>query len=103
MSQETKTVTKEEVQHAMNVMDTQFQTQHEEVTRNLIEGFIQSEDFKKQALEGGVPEEIITAMQLLSTEEADQLVHEILEEQESSIAKMQELLSGMDEGDFSEE
>lgn len=104
MSQETKTVTKEEVQHAMNVMETQFQPQHQEVAQNLIEDFIQSQEFKDRALESGVPEEVIISMQLLATEGADQFVHEILEEQEPSMAGMQEFLSRMgDDDDFSEE
>lgn len=104
MSQETKTITKEEVEHAMTVMETQFQPQHQEVAQNLIEGFIQSEEFKKQALESGVPEEVIISMQLLAMEGASDFVNEILEEQEPSMEGMQEFLSRMeeDEDDFSE-
>lgn len=107
MSQENKTITKEDVQQVINVMDTQFQPQHQEVAQNLIEGFVQSEEFKKQALEGGIPEEVITVIQLLATEEADEFIHEILkelEEQEPTIDQVQEFLSHMeDEDDFSEE
>lgn len=104
MSQENKTLTKEEVQHAMDVMDTQFQPQHQEVAQNLIEGFIQSEEFKNSALEGGIPEEVVISMQLLATEGASEFVDEIIKEQDPSIEEMQEFLSrmGEDEDDFSE-
>lgn len=102
MSQEIKTVTKEEVENAMKVMDTSFSNANGETMQKLIEVFIRSEEFKTQALEAGISEETVIAMQVLATPGADAFVTEIIAEEDPT-GELQAFLSSVeDEDDFSD-